>query len=115
MLWLVIISLVVASCSAAQPHFSEGEDFPTVGSYYSVPTPAPVIGVLTQPWKAGKDSEELLYIAASYVKYVEAGGARAVPVFSDRSAKELTSIFSKLNGLLVPGVVLTCLTVRDAN
>lgn len=107
MLWLVIHSALLATCLAAQPHFSQGDDFPTLGSYTSVPTPAPVVGILTQPTPRMGNGTEQLYIAASYVKYVEAGGARAVPVFSDRSEEELTLIFSKLNGLLVPGNALT--------
>jgi gamma-glutamyl hydrolase len=45
----------------------------------------PIIGVLTQ---AGLEEDKFVpkdgtYIAASYVKFVEAGGARVVPVLAD--------------------------------
>lgn len=114
MLWLVLQSALLATvCSAAQPHFSAGDDFPTLGSYASVATPAPVVGVLTQPTPPINGTANL-YIAASYVKYAEAGGARVVPVFSDRSREELTSLFSKLNGLLVPGTPFLVSATRFA-
>lgn len=47
----------------------------------------PLIGILTQrddPAR-GKDS----YIAASYVKFVESAGARAVPIFCDMPKEEV--------------------------
>lgn len=103
MLWLVFHITLLAFCSAALPHFSERDDFPNLGSYFNVPTPAPVVGVLTQPTNRMEDGKQRLYVPASYIKYVEVGGARAVPIFPDRSIDELKSIFPKLNGLLVPG------------
>lgn len=103
MLWRVLQSALLATlCSAAQPHFSEGDNFPDLGSYSSVPTPAPVVGVLSQPTPPVNGTQHL-YIAASYVKLAESAGARVVPVFSDSSPEDLKSLFSKLNGLIVPG------------
>eukprot|EP00730_Choanoeca_flexa_P013843 TRINITY_DN5784_c0_g1_i2.p1 TRINITY_DN5784_c0_g1~~TRINITY_DN5784_c0_g1_i2.p1 ORF type:complete len:307 (+),score=84.73 TRINITY_DN5784_c0_g1_i2:1-921(+) len=55
----------------------------------------PVIGILTQSSPS--------YIAASYVKYLESAGARVVPVFHTSTESELKSLFSKLNGILIPG------------
>ncbi|KAK3283491.1 Gamma-glutamyl hydrolase 2, partial [Cymbomonas tetramitiformis] len=43
------------------------------------------------------------YIAASYIKFVEAGGARAVPILYDDSNENITNIFKSVNGLLFPG------------
>jgi gamma-glutamyl hydrolase len=43
------------------------------------------------------------YIAASYVKFVEAGGARAVPIRYDAPAAELARLFRSVNALLLPG------------
>jgi hypothetical protein len=48
----------------------------------------PIIGILTQ---AGLEEDKFVpkdgtYIAASYVKFVEAGGARVVPVLADTPA-----------------------------
>ncbi|XP_061688352.1 zgc:171566 isoform X2 [Syngnathoides biaculeatus] len=64
----------------------------------------PIIGVLAQevlpddPFAAGWS-----YIAASYVKYLESGGARVVPVRINRTQEEYAKIFSSINGLLLPG------------
>lgn len=77
-------------------------DVEDVKTYDDVSTIVPVIGVLTQP--RGPTSEaNISYFAASYAKYAEMGGARIVPVLCDKSEKELTELFSKLNGLIVPG------------
>jgi hypothetical protein len=37
------------------------------------------------------------------VKYVEAAGARAVPILADASRAELERIFAAVNGILLPG------------
>jgi gamma-glutamyl hydrolase len=38
------------------------------------------------------------YIAASYVKFVESGGARAVPILYDAPPDEVKRIFRAVNG-----------------
>ena len=43
------------------------------------------------------------YIAASYVKFVEMAGARAVPVLLDQSDEYYMRVFQGTNGMLVPG------------
>eukprot|EP01133_Synstelium_polycarpum_P013238 gene13238-15556_t len=43
------------------------------------------------------------YIAASYVKYVESGGARVAPIFYDIEAEDLKTLLSQINGVLLPG------------
>ncbi|KXZ56974.1 hypothetical protein GPECTOR_1g88 [Gonium pectorale] len=60
----------------------------------------PLIGVLTQPCHEcpGKS-----YIAAGYVKWIEMGGGRAVPVRFYASDSELHRLFKSLNGLVFPG------------
>merc|ERR1711907_866729 len=58
----------------------------------------PIIGVLTQPI-----DDNTSYIAASYVKFLEAAGARVAPVHFDSSEAELTAVFGSINGLLIPG------------
>jgi len=68
-------------------------------SVTSISSPAPVIGILTQD----TDDSQNSYIYASYIKYLESAGARVVPVVWDQSPDDLTSIFSRLNGLLFPG------------
>lgn len=48
-------------------------------------TDAPIIGILTQEivWPKNKHWQNIYesYIAASYVKFVEGGGARPVPIW----------------------------------
>uniref|UniRef100_A0A3Q3WXH8 folate gamma-glutamyl hydrolase n=1 Tax=Mola mola TaxID=94237 RepID=A0A3Q3WXH8_MOLML len=43
------------------------------------------------------------YIPASYVKYVEAGGSRVVPIRLTLAAAEYEAIFRQINGLLLIG------------
>jgi hypothetical protein len=38
------------------------------------------------------------YIAASYIKWVESGGARAVPIWINRPTEYYHDIMGKLNG-----------------
>ncbi|CAG9313949.1 unnamed protein product [Blepharisma stoltei] len=65
----------------------------------------PVIGILSVPifpyntW----NTTATTYLAASYIKYVEMGGARVVPIRSDSSFAELDFLFPRLNGILFPG------------
>ncbi|KAG2482320.1 hypothetical protein HYH03_018742 [Edaphochlamys debaryana] len=60
----------------------------------------PLIGVLTQPCHEcpGKS-----YIAAGYVKWIEMGGGRAVPIRFYATDSELRRLFKSLNGLVFPG------------
>jgi gamma-glutamyl hydrolase len=65
----------------------------------------PVVGVFTQPTSnidpaCGGDC---LYLAASYVKYIESAGARVVPINYYSTSEELDDVFSKVNGFLFPG------------
>ncbi|XP_024366130.1 gamma-glutamyl hydrolase 1 [Physcomitrium patens] len=72
----------------------------------------PLIGVLSQP---GDGEEYQLtsrplppdyntsYIAASYVKFVEMGGARAVPLIWNEPEETLRKKFASINGVLFPG------------
>jgi gamma-glutamyl hydrolase len=74
--------------------------------YPSVPSSLndrPVVGVLTQPPPSSLASFGDKYIAASYVKYAEASGARVVPIFHDAPKSELLAMFKQINGLLLPG------------
>jgi gamma-glutamyl hydrolase len=74
-------------------------------------TDRPVIGILSLPWDTSLASPSLAnqlngvtaYIPASYVKFVEAGGARVVPLHHRLPLDQLESIVSKLNGVLFTG------------
>jgi hypothetical protein len=43
------------------------------------------------------------YIAASYVKYIESAGARAVPISYNANQSHLDFLFASLDGFLFPG------------
>uniref|UniRef100_A0A3Q3R4I2 folate gamma-glutamyl hydrolase n=2 Tax=Monopterus albus TaxID=43700 RepID=A0A3Q3R4I2_MONAL len=64
----------------------------------------PVIGILTQ-----LVSDEVMkpfgrtYIPSSYVKYIESGGSRVMPIRLALTGAEYENIFSKINGLLFIG------------
>ena len=85
----------------------EGMSFATAFSRTAsanAPNMRPIIGILTQPMGSERNStNEDAYIAASYVKFVEMAGGRAVPVFHYESNKYLTDTFNSINGLLMPG------------
>lgn len=65
---------------------------------------APVIGILAIPSEYTEyDPSEWNYLAASYPKYIEAAGARVVPVQWDLPHDNLTQILHSLNGFLITG------------
>merc|ERR1712166_3436 len=65
----------------------------------------PIIGIMTQPLGTENSTPkgQTTYIAASYVKFIESGGARVVPVHYDATPSELTKVFGQINGLVMPG------------
>ena len=73
----------------------------------------PIVGVLSQPLGveaegaasggANNNTTRQTYIAASYIKFLEAAGARVVPIHYDASETELTELMGQINGLLFPG------------
>ncbi|XP_069555464.1 gamma-glutamyl hydrolase [Brachyistius frenatus] len=95
--FLTHLCLVLACC------FCCSESMPTVLSQELV-NDRPVIGVLTQ-----LVSDEAMkpfgrtYIPASYVKYMESGGSRVMPIRLTLSTVEYENIFKKINGLLLIG------------
>jgi gamma-glutamyl hydrolase len=68
----------------------------------SQPNPRPVIGILSLPndeWPSNGRSQ----FPASYVKFLEAGGSRVVPIPFDLSPAALSTLLSQLNGALFTG------------
>ncbi|XP_062501061.1 gamma-glutamyl hydrolase A-like [Corticium candelabrum] len=61
----------------------------------------PIIGILTQDTYESHHGN--MYLAASYVKYVESSGARVVPIFINHTESELKFILGSINGVLFPG------------
>lgn len=61
---------------------------------------SPVMGILAQPSSQGNH----LYIAASYVKWLEAGGARSIAIPDDLTDDAvLDELFQQIHGLFIPG------------
>ncbi|CAF0969400.1 unnamed protein product [Rotaria sp. Silwood1] len=68
----------------------------------------PIIGILTQPTPTlWMKPNRTTYIAASYVKYIEATGAQVVPIRMYQSIDYYFHLFNSLNGVLFPGGDLT--------
>ncbi|GLJ11693.1 hypothetical protein SUGI_0174780 [Cryptomeria japonica] len=67
----------------------------------------PLIGIVSHPGDGanGKLSKaaNVSYIAASYVKFVESGGARVVPLIYNESPEILEQKFRAVNGLIFTG------------
>eukprot|EP01052_Picozoa_sp_SAG31_P069444 SAG31_NODE_28265_length_412_cov_2.143770_1_plen_97_part_01 len=65
----------------------------------------PVIAIFAQPapwpYPGGQ------YIAASYVKWLESAGARAVPLSYHATDAEVDELFDQVNGVLFPGGAAT--------
>lgn len=62
----------------------------------------PVIGILSSP-NDESDPSQGSFIIDHYVKFLEAAGARVVPVIYDQPQESLDNLQSKLNGILFTG------------
>ncbi|XP_056290342.1 gamma-glutamyl hydrolase isoform X2 [Pseudoliparis swirei] len=62
----------------------------------------PIIGILTLEFRDYK-SNQTTYVAASYVKFLEAAGARVVPVRLNLPLEEYQRLFKSINGIVIPG------------
>ena len=67
----------------------------------------PIIGILAQelsvPLKKWYGDNYTSYIGSSYIKYIEAAGARVVPVLINQPMEYYELVFNSTNGLLFPG------------
>ena len=80
-------------------------------------TDAPIYAVLSQPYTSTPENPDELgnfpsagaaplngtFIMMSHVKYLQAGGARIVPLCYRLDANSLNSILSQVNGVYIPG------------
>lgn len=73
--------------------------FTLLSQLAAVAADTPVFGILTQPIHGSNET----MIAASYVKWLEAGGARSIPIPFDASEELVDDIFSQIDGILLPG------------
>ena len=65
----------------------------------------PIIGLFAQPSSSSNDacSGSCQYIAASYVKYLEAAGARVIPIDYHSTHDQIDTLFENINGFFFPG------------
>ncbi|XP_031551380.1 gamma-glutamyl hydrolase-like [Actinia tenebrosa] len=66
-------------------------------------TERPIIGILAETTHGKAAEYGKFYIAASYVKYVEAAGGRVVPIFPNATVDQVKQLFQYINGALFPG------------
>ena len=87
-------SIFFAVAAAAGMAFASGAE-----------SPRPIIGIYAQPHSSSlcPNGESCQYIAASYVKFVESHGARAVPIPYDTDNATIDHLFESINGVLFPG------------
>ncbi|XP_059282847.1 gamma-glutamyl hydrolase 1-like [Lycium ferocissimum] len=67
----------------------------------------PVIGIISHPSDGASgrivNSSKVSYIASSYVKFVESGGARVIPLLFEDSPQLLNQKLDLVNGVIFPG------------
>ena len=66
----------------------------------------PVVGVLSQEISRIVIPEHIngkSYIAASYIRHLEAAGAKVIPIHTHYKDAELRDLFKAINGILLPG------------
>ncbi|KAL8031998.1 hypothetical protein ABFX02_13G064800 [Erythranthe guttata] len=67
----------------------------------------PIIGIISHPGDGASgrlnNSTKASYIAASYVKFVESGGARVIPLIYNEPPEILNKKLNLVNGVLFPG------------
>ena len=66
-------------------------------------TSRPIIGILSMPNSVYAPSLGNSFFPASYVKFLEGGGARVVPIPYDLPSDKLTALLSQINGALFTG------------
>merc|ERR1712215_218410 len=104
---VVLILLIVYLVPASES--SSGASISSITQQAELVNDRPIIGILTQELDTelvsvlGTGSNYSSYLAASYVQWVEAGGARVVPVIIGQGEQYYRELFPHLNGLLLPG------------
>jgi gamma-glutamyl hydrolase len=81
--------VAAAALGAAQPPVS--------------PNPQPIIGILTMPNTEYDALHGAQFFPASYVKFLESGGARVVPIRYDAPAAATRDLLRQINGALFTG------------
>ena len=74
-----------------------------LGCTAALATERPIIGILPMPNTAYSASLGASFFPASYVKFLESGGARVVPIPFDLPPASLAALLSQINGALFTG------------
>ena len=84
--------------------------FLQTGHHFRAKTNYPIFGILTQPipqvWLRDEtvyNNEWATFFEASHAEYLQAGGARVVPVDYRMDDQEFMELLTQLNGLYIPG------------
>ncbi|MED6198307.1 Gamma-glutamyl hydrolase 2 [Stylosanthes scabra] len=117
-LTLFFNSILYSHSSKSSNHFSNNNIIilqPTHQQHHASSCPAPnpnlyyqpVIGIVTHPGDGASgrlsNSSSVSNIPASYVKFVEAGGARVIPLIYNESPQKLLKKLDLVNGVLFTG------------
>ena len=87
-----------------------------IGIRREIQTSRPIIGIIAQStFNMSFKGLGRNYIPASYVKFLEASGARVVPIFNNFTRKETTKLFYSINGAVFPGGIVNTTSSGYAN
>eukprot|EP00873_Tetraselmis_striata_P040536 jgi/Tetstr1/460800/TSEL_000556.t1 len=98
----ILCSLPGVESASRLPRLLSSEAAPRVTSgdeVTEVLNNRPLVGIVSQGALLPNQS----YIAASYVKFIEMAGGRAVPFTHDMTEDEIAERFNQVNGILLPG------------
>ena len=101
--WVLLASLLPSSVTFSALHSGTNEDAGTArleDAGTARLEPGPIIAVMAQPMASPGATD---YLPASYVKWLELGGARVVPVMYEATDREVDTTFANTNGLLLIG------------
>lgn len=82
------------------------------GHHVRAKTNQPIFGVLTQPipseWSSDLGLNNTSFIETSHVDFLQAAGARVVPIDYTLNEKALKKELSSINGVYIPGDTKLC-------
>lgn len=96
-----------SSVDQSAPVLSALHDFVSLRKHYRKPKRVPIVGIFSQPYHDSDHEYDIppnhTMIAASYVKWLEAGGATAIAIPYDASSQKIIEIVDYVDGILFPG------------
>ena len=102
---LFLFIFVSISMGQEDPDYEEDDEPGQPKPKHKINT-RPIIGILSQQSKPEFEPNinmSTSYIAASYVKWIEAAGGQSVPILNTYSKSHVLKIMSRINGVLLPG------------